>query len=55
MWLYMKSVVLFVNVRNVQKYNFLQLLKFIMSDGLTQAIGHNTSLCLKANIGRRLI
>jgi hypothetical protein len=32
---------------------FLQLLKFIMSDGLTQAVGHNTSLCPMASIGRR--
>jgi hypothetical protein len=30
---------------------FLQLLKFIMSNGLTQAVGHNTSLCPNANIG----
>jgi hypothetical protein len=40
--------VFFVNVRNFKKQNFLQFIKFVMSDGLASAVGHKSLLCLTA-------
>jgi hypothetical protein len=52
MWLYMNSVymcmqsVFFCKCQKFKKNRiFFQFLKFVMSDGLASAVGHNSLLC----------
>jgi hypothetical protein len=54
MWLYMNYVymcmqsVFFCKCQKLKKQNFVQFLKFVMSDGLASVVGHKGLLCLMA-------